>query len=678
MSSEPRTQGLGTLFRPFDDATPTLTDQRVAGPSADQGAHAGDQPDDHLRDSASDPASDPAGTAIRLTTSLPRSDGSARYTVQSILGRGGMGEVRLCRDDRIGREIAVKVMLPRATPIPVAARDELRARFIREARVQGQLEHPAIVPVHEVEVLDDGTAYFTMKRVRGKTLSSVIAALAHGDAAAAARFTRRTLLQAFATVCLAVDFAHARGVVHRDLKPGNIMLGDFGEVYVLDWGVAKLLHAAPGDDDEELSSPGMQRPPSSEPVERVTGDVDGTLASRAGTILGTPGYMAPEQLDPSRGAITPATDIYALGAILFEILTWKPVLARQTNELELVVQTLRGVDARASVRAPERAIPAALEALCAKALAMHPQDRCASARALWSELDRFLEGEQDIERRRAQSTAHAQAAEKLVAIARDDEDDPSRAAAYGELSRALALDPDNTAARQALLRLLTAPLSGGALPPEVEQRLHASDNEMERLGSKLNAPVIVPWLASLPLALWAGVREWLPVLVLFVLIATTSALCLYLGTRATPSRPLQLAGTMITFIAYVCLSGLLGPFILAPALFSMYAVTMQTHPSVRMQRFTVALSCIAIAIAMLIEYATGASYRFDGGAITVMPRAIELARAPTFLMIGLGTIAGILFTTTFIARLRTRLAETERALVLQAWRLERLVPTSKT
>jgi serine/threonine protein kinase len=650
MANESRTQ-IGTLFRPFD-ATPTLTDHGVFPPASSE---------------------EPGGRspAITVGTSLPRSDGNARYTVKSILGRGGMGEVRLCRDDRIGREIAVKVMLPPSLTAPSGTRDEMRARFIREARVQGQLEHPAIVPVHEVEVLDDGTAYFTMKRVRGQTLSSVIAALAKGDEDATRRFTRRALLQAFATVCLAVDFAHARGVVHRDLKPQNIMLGDFGEVYVLDWGVAKLLNAS--DDDDDLSSPGAQRPTAADAAVRITGDVDGVLASRAGSILGTPGYMAPEQIDPARAQVAPATDVYALGAILFEILAWRPVLETKTNELELVVQTLKGVDARASLRAPERAIPAHLDAVCAKALALDPADRFASARALWSELERFLDGEQDIERRRAQSTAHAQAAEKLVADAADDDADPKRTAAYGELSRALALDPDNATARQTLLRLLTAP-SGAAPPAEVSARLRAFDDETERLGSMLNAPVILPWLALLPVSMWAGIRDWTPVVIVLALLAVVSGVCLYLGTRKHPSRALQTLGTLLTFAAYIGLSWLFGPFVLAPALFSMYAVTMQTHPSRLMQRTTVALSVVAVAFSMVLEYVTGASYLFEDGSMVMVPRTIAIERTPTFLLVGLGTIIAILFTTTFIARVRARLADAERALALQAWRLERLVP----
>ncbi|MCZ7681650.1 MAG: serine/threonine protein kinase [Sandaracinaceae bacterium] len=155
----------------------------------------------------------------------------ARYVRGAVIGAGGMGEVRLDRDRRIGREVAVKRL-----HAALGGREDTQARFLREARVQGQLEHPAIVPVYDLGAGEDGELYFTMKRVRGRTLADILADLAHGDAEAKKRFGRRRLLSAFSQVCLAIDYAHARGVMHRDLKPGNVMLGDWGEVYVLDWG----------------------------------------------------------------------------------------------------------------------------------------------------------------------------------------------------------------------------------------------------------------------------------------------------------------------------------------------------------------------------------------------------------------------------------------------------------
>src|SRR5262249_39471269 len=140
-------------------------------------------------------------------------------------------------------------------------------RFLREARVQGQLEHPAIAPVYDLGRTEEGDAFFTMKRVRGRTMKDVIEALASGDEDTIQRFSRRKLLQAFSSVCQAVEFAHSRGVLHRDLKPSNVMLGDFGEVTVLDWGLAKILSSpAPRSDDDRsgaVDEPARPAPASS-------------------------------------------------------------------------------------------------------------------------------------------------------------------------------------------------------------------------------------------------------------------------------------------------------------------------------------------------------------------------------------------------------------------------------
>src|SRR5205814_5742706 len=140
------------------------------------------------------------------------------------LGRGGMGEVLGATDEMIGREVAIKRMLRKH------ASDRAMARFFREATIQGRLDHPAIVPVHEIGVDPDGRPFFVMKKLAGKSMAALIE-----DSTA-----RNRLLRAFADVCLAIELAHTRGVVHRDLKPENILLGEFGEVYVIDWGVAKI------------------------------------------------------------------------------------------------------------------------------------------------------------------------------------------------------------------------------------------------------------------------------------------------------------------------------------------------------------------------------------------------------------------------------------------------------
>src|SRR5690349_961519 len=199
-----------------------------------------------------------------------------RYRVGEVIGKGGMGEVMSARDEQIGRSVAIK-RLKGKEPAPVTI-----TRFLREARIQGRLEHPAVVPVHELAHDETGRPFFVMKQLAGTTLADVVARLAAGDPDVAAKFPRQRLLRAVAEVCLAVEFAHTRGVIHRDLKPANIVLGDFGEIYVLDWGIAKV-----SDDGTESSRDSFA-------------DI-GTVAESdahtvVGAILGTPGYISPEQI----------------------------------------------------------------------------------------------------------------------------------------------------------------------------------------------------------------------------------------------------------------------------------------------------------------------------------------------------------------------------------------------
>ncbi len=221
----------------------------------------------------------------------------ARYALTGTIGSGGMGEVLLATDRQIDRDVAIKRMRVEPTPGMVA-------RFVREAKIQGRLEHPAIVPVHELATDADGRPFFVMKRLTGTTLAEIITR--PGD------WTRQKLLRAFADVCLAIEFAHKRRIIHRDLKPANIMLGDYGEVYVLDWGVARLLDD--GDEPAEASE-------GSQPAREGETEV--------GAILGTPGYMAPEQLRGDR--VDESADVYALGCILFEILAGQPLLPRDRS-----------------------------------------------------------------------------------------------------------------------------------------------------------------------------------------------------------------------------------------------------------------------------------------------------------------------------------------------------------
>jgi serine/threonine protein kinase len=260
-----------------------------------------------------------------------------------------MGEVHLCDDRRLRCQVALKKLHAAA-----AAKLEDRARFTREALAQRQLEHPAIVPVHDVGIDDDGSLYFTMRRIRGTTLDEILSEQAKESAAFAGEYSRHRLLCAFTKVCLAVDYAHDHGILHCDLKPANIMLGPYGEVYVLDWGLARQI----GEDADE--SP-----------------------------CGTPGFMAPEVI--RSGMLDARSDVYSLGSMLYELLTLCP-LHGGAEPLALMYSTLEGGIVLPSIRAPWRGIAPELDAICLRATALEPEGRYRTARALHDAVERFLEG----------------------------------------------------------------------------------------------------------------------------------------------------------------------------------------------------------------------------------------------------------------------------------------------
>jgi len=253
---------------------------------------------------------------------------NARYALGTLLGRGGMGEVLEAVDHQVGREVAIKRMRAEQPS------DKQIARFMREARIQGRLEHPAIVPVHEIGLDAKGRPYFAMKKLAGRTIAELLKA--GGERRPSTNTIRpvplQRMLRAIADVCLAVELAHERGFVHRDLKPDNIVLGEYGETYVIDWGVAKVT----GEDDSALVS------------------VDSTeLVTAVGAAVGTPGYMAPEQAralpDVDRRA-----DVYSLGCVLFEVLTGERLHPAGPAGMKSAV---RGIESRPSLRAKDRDIP---------------------------------------------------------------------------------------------------------------------------------------------------------------------------------------------------------------------------------------------------------------------------------------------------------------------------------
>jgi serine/threonine protein kinase len=581
----------------------------------------------------------------------PTDDGetfAARYQMREKLGEGGMGEVHLVLDRRIGREVALKAVHPEHV-----ARADLHARFVREARVQGQLEHPSIVPVYELS-LGHEPAYFTMRRVRGVTLEQVVKAIHSGDADATARFSSRKLLTAFDNVCLAVDFAHAHGVVHRDLKPSNVMLGDFGEVHVLDWGVAKVGHTADAP----------------EAIKVDAGDL--TPKTEAGAFMGTLGYVAPEQL---RGeTVTPQADVYALGAILFEILTLAPLHAGARTS-EIAQSTLQGVDARPSVRAPDCEVAPELEAICVKATALDPAKRFLTAREIHDAIEHFLDGNRDVEQRRELARGHAKAALEAAARATaptSTSPDADRTLALKEAARALALDPTNTEAMQATLRLRAQPPKH--FPEEVERQLAESNEALMRSGAAFGTIVFAFILATLPLVLWMGVKDSTFVLETAGLYVVSIVILFARSRRARMRQvpPLVLA----SMLGWVLTTRIAGPFVLLPALVAGNTMAYAVLDTRRSRWLALAVGCAAVVVPTILEWTGtfGPSYAFHDGAITIVPGVLSFPRTPTFVFLTLTSLGCVLVPFLFVARLRAALYDLQRKMTLQAWQFRQLVP----
>ena len=268
------------------------------------------------------------------------------------------------------RQVALKELRPERS-----ADATLLSRFLEEAKVTGQLEHPGIVPVYELaRRSSDGKPFYTMRFIRGRTLAEAAREYHRKlQAAEAGPLDLATLLNALVGVCNAVAYAHSRGVIHRDLKPQNVVLGDFGEVIVLDWGLAKL----------------VDRPEKATPFSSVAlGEVEGHSATMPGQVLGTPSYMSPEQAEGA--TVNQASDVYGLGAVLYEILTGRPPFeSSETRELLRRVV----IEAPARPRDVVSTTPRALESVCLKALAKSPSDRFGSATELADEIRRFLADE---------------------------------------------------------------------------------------------------------------------------------------------------------------------------------------------------------------------------------------------------------------------------------------------
>ncbi|HEU0031409.1 MAG TPA: serine/threonine-protein kinase [Kofleriaceae bacterium] len=571
----------------------------------------------------------PGGTAPALTLPEPG------YKISRVIGRGGMGEVFAARDARIGREIAIKRM---KNPQPS---EEALARFLREARIQAQLDHPAIVPVHELGLDDQGRPYFTMKRCSGTTLSRL---LASGG-------SMQKLLRAFVDVCLAIDFAHARGVVHRDLKPANILIGDYGEVYVLDWGVARVL-AEPVDEAA-----------AREEIANATPDPE--HSTRSGALLGTPGYIPPEQIQGAPAA--PAADVYALGCILFEILACEPLHPREAA----IGRTLSTPQDSPARRRPDRQIPPELDELCFTALADEPSER-PTARELADRIQAYLDGDRDLERRR-------QLAAQQLAAARDALANPDTADAHvvalRQAARAVALDPESTEATQLVSSLLLEPPK--SIPTDLEAALEHHEVQINKDRSRRATWAYLSVLVLTPLIPFVEIKNWVVLGAFLGCVLLCAATSWHHARTGRPSIPVVLVVNLAFAILF---SRLVSPFVLTPLMICCVLAAIVTIPWLNDRTWAiVGWAASAVMLPIVLEWlgVLPRTWSIANGAMVIVS---DIVRSHGRVEEGLLAFANTFFTVV-VALLALGLSRRRRMigrmLYIHAWHLRQLVPSAK-
>jgi eukaryotic-like serine/threonine-protein kinase len=544
----------------------------------------------------------------------------ARYALEGKLGRGGMGVVTEAHDRRIGRHVAIKRLAGPPTP-------EVVSRFVREARIQGRLDHPAIAPVYDLGIQSDGRPYFAMRKLAGVTLAELLRRHAAGDDDARGRYPRARLLDAFVAVCLALEYAHTRGVVHRDLKPSNVMLGDFGEVYVLDWGVAWL-----------------------------AGDPDRVAA------VGTAGYMAPEQRVGAQP--DPRADVWALGAILFEILAGAP--------LHDPADPAAPVDPRPSARAP--ALPVDLDLVCARALADDPADRFDTARELAEAVERHLDADRDVALRAAEAAEHAARARAALAQPGAADDPEARSSAMRHAGQALALDPDSGDAAVVIRRLLLEPPA--RLPAAAHRAMVDDDAALARGHARTSAMSYAGYLLAVPIVLALGLTEplYLPLLVALnaFLVAVSIA-----GVRGRLPGIWPWCTVIGNAALLLALSRFLGPFVVAPPIAVLVAMAVMTNPQVRAY-WVAGIGCAVGPLGALaleeIGVLASTVHAVDGDRLLLTATTVEVPGVASAVGLIVSYVTLLFLASHYLYRVATFHHATRRRLAVQAWHLRRLVP----
>jgi len=444
-----------------------------------------------------------------------------------------------------------------------------------------------------------------------------------------------------------------RGVVHRDLKPDNIMLGDFGEVYVLDWGVAKIV----GEHDDDFTD-----------VDSSGGS--GEHATQVGTTIGTPGYMAPEQIRGT-GQIDGKTDVYTLGCLLFEILAGEPMHPRGYDGMQSAL--LRSGE-QPSTRAPARDIPPELDLLCSQATQPERELRLATARELGESVQRFLDGDRDLATRRTLARQHLERARDAFSASIASEDSASRSMAMREAAGALALDPAQPGAAELMGRLMLEPPS--KMPREVEDQIREDSIRAARINAKAGLLSVIGGLAFIPFLWWMAPAGTPWVAALGLTIAVMGVVSAYNIYAKRPMTGLVVIGNMVMIGFMACGYS---PLLAAPGLAAVLTMATVFTPRFSWLGSGVAVAASAVTgvfLPLLLELlgVLPRTVSFEGDGVVFHAPAVSTSATPEMITYSIYSFAVIVGAAWIAEVMRTRNRNSHRHLMLQAWQLRQLVP----